>query len=374
MDNQFSKPKDKKDNSQNTQHNFEPVFPLDLANIKDADEMLKAMSKTSFGGRQLGQAADVLYTMVSDPDCSVVMTLSGAMTVAKMGLVICEMIEKKMVQAVVSTGALITHGLVESVGMTHFKYDFKTPDFELKAKRLDRVYDTLELEDNLDDLEIIVDKIFGKFDDRHVVSSNVVTHAIGEYLSHSSKERGILKSAYENHVPVYIPAFTDSELGLDFALFNRKRVINQKKPLQFNPFDDLEHFTEFISKQKKTGIFTIGGGVPRNWAQQVAPYLDLIHKRIHTGKNKKNSDAPNDLSHTKRYTYAVRICPEPVNWGGLSGCTYSEGVSWGKFHDPEKEDGQFAEVLSDATLVWPLLMKGVLQRLEKNSVTIRKNF
>ena len=93
--------------------------------------------------------------------------------------------------------------------------------------------------------------------------------------------------------------------------------------------------------------------MPRNWAQQVGPYLDIIESRIGTG------------GAFKRFHYAVRICPEPAFWGGLSGCTYSEGVSWGKFV-PENEGGRQVEVFADATIAWPLIVKSVLERLEKN--------
>ena len=101
-------------------------------------------------------------------------------------------------------------------------------------------------------------------------------------------------------------------------------------------------------KAKTLGIFTIGGGVPRNWAQQVGPYVDITNARLGT-----------DFT-PPRFKYGVRICPEPDYWGGLSGCTYAEGVSWGKFV-PREEGGRFAEVLSDATLVWPLLFQGLLE-------------
>ena len=120
----------------------------------------------------------------------------------------------------------------------------------------------------------------------------------------------------------------------------------------FDAFDDLEHYTDWCRAQKKLGIFTIGGGVPRNWAQQVGPYVDLMAKRI------------GEETSLLRFQYAVRICPEPVHWGGLSGCTYSEGVSWGKFVPPE-EGGRFCEVLEDATVAWPLVVKAVMERLEK---------
>jgi deoxyhypusine synthase len=355
-------------------HGFIPLESIDLSKIKDADDLVKAMSKTAFGGRRLGEAADVFYNMITDPDCFVVMTLSGAMTVAKMGLVITDMIDQKMVQAVVSTGALITHGLVENTGMTHFKYDFSKSDLELEKLGYDRIYDTLELEKNLDDIEVILNKVFDKFDSNEIMCSRVITERIGKYLDEETPGRGILKSTYKFKVPVYIPAFTDSELALDFGIFNRKRKIDGKEPLQFNPFLDLDHFAELILKQKTLGIFTIGGGVPRNWAQQVGPYLDFIRFRLRDESDQDKYFVGREDPYNKAYKYAVRICPEPVEWGGLSGCTYSEGVTWGKFWDKHKEGGQFAEVLSDATYVWPLLIKAVQERLKKNKVKINKNF
>lgn len=334
--------------------NLQPLEALDLGKIKNFDDLAKAMSKTAFGGRLVGEAADVLYEMATDKDCFVVGTFSGAMTVAKMGLLICDMIDKGMLNAIVSTGALMTHGFVESVGMRHFKYNPKMDDVELYDKGYDRVYDTLELEKNLDDTEVMVNKILDGINKDEVLYSQKITHLLGEHLSKNVKGRSILKSAYDKEVPVYIPAFTDSELGLDLGIYMRRQKIKGEKPIQFNPFLDLEHYTEQIKNAKKVGIFTIGGGVPRNWAQQVGPYLDIIDKRIGHGGG------------FKRFHYGVRICPEPVYFGGLSGCTYSEGVSWGKFV-PEEEGGRFAEVLSDATIAWPIILKAVIERMEKKT-------
>ncbi len=331
---------------------FEPLEALDIGKAKDFDELAKAMSKTAFGGRTLGEAVDVLHEMASDKECFIVGTFSGAMTVAKMGLLICDMIDRGMLHAIVTTGALMTHGFVESVGMRHFKHKFNMNDEELYEKGYDRVYDTLELEKNLDDTEIVIAKVLDG-DKNEVMSSYRLNYLLGEYLHKNVKGRAILKSAYQKKVPVYIPAFTDSEMGLDFAIYNRKRAMKKIKPLLFDSFFDLEEYTEKIQKAKKIGIFTIGGGVPRNWAQQVGPYLDIIEKRVGSGGG------------FKRFHYGVRICPEPVNWGGLSGCTYSEGISWGKFV-PEKDGGRYAEVLADATIAWPIILKAVFERLEKN--------
>lgn len=357
--------RDKSKLAARSSHKFEPLEALDLGSMKNFDELTRGMSKTAFGGRSVGEAVDVLHEMVADPDCFVVGTFSGAMTVAKMGLMICDMIDKGMIDLIVTTGALMTHGFVESVGMRHLKYDFKTPDLDLYFEGYDRVFDTLEVEKNLDDVSEIVDAILDKSDPDEVLCSYKITRLLGEYLHKNVKGRGILKSAYEKNVPVFIPAFTDSELGLDLALYNRQRTLNGNKQLNFNPFLDLEHYTEIVQKQKKLGIFTIGGGVPRNWAQQVGPYLDLIRWRILEKGKKESYFAKEGDPYFKRFNYAVRICPEPVYWGGLSGCSYSEGVSWGKFV-PENEGGRFAEVLSDATIAWPLILKAVMERMEKN--------
>ena len=333
--------------------NLAPVESLDLSKIKSVDDLVRGMKKTAFGGRSVGEAADVLEAMVRDKDCFVVGTFSGAMTVAKMGLLICDMIDRGMINAVVTTGALMTHGLVEGTGMTHFKYDPKMDDKALFKRGYNRVYDTLELEKNLDDLELIVFEVFESLDLKKVYSGYEILCEVGKYLNKKiGNKRAILKSAYKKNIPVYTPAFSDSEFALDIGVFNRRQRLQKKIELKTSELFDLEHFTELIRKQKKIGIFTIGGGVPRNWAQQVAPYLDLIDKRVGTG------------GKLIRYSYGVRICPEPVHWGGLSGCTYSEGVSWGKMVHPS-EGGRYSEVYADATIAWPIILKAVMERMEK---------
>ena len=105
----------------NEKINFIPLKSLDLGKVKNFDGLTRAMSLTAFQGRNLGEAVDVLEAMVKDKDCFKVLTLSGAMTMAKMGLVITDMIDHNMVNAIVSTGALLSHGFVEGIGMTHFK-------------------------------------------------------------------------------------------------------------------------------------------------------------------------------------------------------------------------------------------------------------
>ena len=330
-----------------------PLEPLDLGRVRSIDDLVRAMSKTAFTGRQLGEAADVLEAMARDQDCFVVMTLAGAMTVAKQGLIVTELIDRGIVNAIVSTGALMAHGLVEATGHAHFRANPEVSDEELYEQGYNRVYDTLEPEQNLDDVEEVMSQVLENWDHNEVMCSYKLNHAIGAHLAkHAKDQRGILKSAYEKGVPVFVPAFTDSELGLDTALNNRLRESTGRHKVGFDPFADLEHFAATLLRQKRLGIFTIGGGVPRNWSQQFGPFIELRHRRL--GENLP----------LKRYHYGLRICPEPVYWGGLSGSPYSEAVSWGKFVPPA-QGGKFGEVFLDATVGLPLIVAAVFERLDK---------
>ena len=267
-----------------------PLEPLDLKKVHSVDDLVRAMSKTAFTGRQLGEAVDE----------------------------------------------------------------------ELYEAGYNRVYDTLEPEQNLDDVERVMHAVFGGWDSKEVMCSHKLNRAIGAHLSKTAKgQRGILKSAYEQNVPVFVPAFSDSELGLDYALTNRERDKQSKPRFRFDPFEDLEYFAATLLAQKRLGIFTIGGGVPRNWSQQFGPFIELRHRR-------GGEDLP-----LKRYHYGLRICPEPVYWGGLSGSPYSEAVSWGKFVPPA-EGGKFGEVFVDATIGLPLIVAAVFERLDKDKLVGKK--
>ncbi len=329
-----------------------PVRPLEIHACRTVGELVNEMKSTSFGGRRVGEAADVLQAMVEDDDCLVVGTFSGAMTVGMMGHLLCDMMEARYLDAVVSTGALMAHGFVQAAGLSHYKWDPRMNDEELYAKGYNRVYDTLEMEANLDDVQEIAEAALARAPERETMCSRHVHELLGDVLLERKLERGILPTARKLGIPVYVPAFTDSELGLDFEVTNRRRERDGKKRLAYDPFLDLRHYTDLCRTKKKLGIFTIGGGVPRNWAQQVGPFWEILDKRIPgTGA-------------LVRFSYGVRICPEPDHWGGLSGCSYSEGVSWGKFVPPE-EGGRWAEVPADATIAWPLVVGAVLERQGK---------
>ncbi len=346
------------------QDGLEPLESLDVRRPGGLAELLEAMSKTAFGGRRLGEAFGVLRAMAEDPRCHVVVTVSGAMTVAKMGRVLCEMIDAGLVQMIVCTGAIMAHGLSEAIGCIHYKHDPRLSDEQLYAWGYNRVYDTLEMEANLNQAERTVRQVLERLDWSRPLASWEINREIGRTLCEEGQMPSVLGCAYNRGVPVYVPALTDSELGLDISTFFLSKAQKSQQTADLdtlfgttpplNPFLDLHDFARRALAAPRLGIFTIGGGVPRNWAQQVGPFIDIINARL-------KLDVP-----VPRYHYGVRICPEPAHWGGLSGCTYSEGVSWGKFVS-SAEGGRFAEVYCDATIAWPLLVRAVLEaRLHKS--------
>jgi deoxyhypusine synthase len=352
-----------------------PLESLSLDGVTTFRDLLRAMSKTAFSGRQLGEAFDVFMQMAGDRSCRVVLTISGAMTVAKQGRIVCDMIDRGLVHAVIATGALIAHGLTESIGLTHYRHDPAQNDEALYELGYNRIYDTLEMESNLNEVAQLVASVLEQTEpEGGVWSSARLCRALGKRLSELAQGPGVLRSAFEKQVPVFIPAFTDSEMGLDVSTWAMHRALAKKgidpatadhhSVMQaippYNPFLDLQEYARLIGDSETLGIFTIGGGVPRNWAQQVAPYYDITNARL-------GSQLP-----APRFRYGVRICPEPVHWGGLSGCTYSEGVSWGKFVSPQ-EGGRYAEVYADATVALPLLMKAVFEQLDHERPAQKKS-
>ena len=343
-----------------------PLEPVDLEKIQSFADLLEAMEKTSFSGRQLGKAFYILHECFTDPDTLVVMTLSGAMTVAKQGLIIGDLIDRGFVNILVSTGALLTHGLIEGMGIKHYQCRSNVDDSSNFKKGYNRIYDTIELESSLQFLETML----GEYLEELIPAINGKTSPAGsadfcrrfgllmerKFPNH----RNILTSACKKGVPVYIPAFTDCEMGVDLGVryiyktngFKKEPFLNGGV-LPYNPFADLMDFANRIySHEGPLAIFTIGGGVPRNWGQQVAPLIDIMSQQGFPVS-------------PRFFSRGVRICPEPAHWGGLSGCSYKEGISWGKFI-PESKGGKYAEVYADATTVLPLLIKAVFERIDQN--------
>ena len=330
-----------------------PVLNLTLSEWIDGrpvsvDELFRELVKYPAGQRVV-EGAHTLHQMIADPGCMVFLTLSGAMTIAKMGLVICDMVDLGMVQVISSTGALMAHGLIEGVGLRHYKHNPAHPDTFLAEHKLNRVTDTLEPEENFSHIEEIVDKVLSSFDGSQPISPSMFHDAIGEHLAkHFANDRGILKSTFEKKVPVLCPAFVDSEIGNDLYVHNARRKRDGRPPLIVWPELDSELLIRKMTGTPRAGIFSIGGGVPRNNTQNVAPLIEIANERL-------GLDMP-----TRMFTYGCRISPDAMHYGHLSGCTYSENGSWRKM---DLEHGHFAEIRADATQVWPLVVRYVMDQI-----------
>jgi deoxyhypusine synthase len=324
---------------------------MDIENCDDLSGLLDSMSKSSFGARQLGRAWSVLKQVSTDKECAVILTVSGAMTVAKLGRIFGALISRGIVNAVVTTGAVVTHAFVEEMGMKHYEAPEDLSDQELADLRLNRVYDSLEPEDNLEALERHVHlslerqrvkRCFGSFE--------FVRHMSSELLD-AKNPTGFLASALKHGVDIYVPAFTDSELGLYMFRFSQRKT--KAKAIVYDPFRDLSQYAAWMRSQRKIAFLTLGGGVPRNWAQQMLPFL-------------KSSNKNDKRAELARVIAAIRICPDQPSLGHLSGSTYSEGVTWGKFE--KRDEKNFVEVISDATIVFPILAKALIQHFDSQLI------
>lgn len=314
-----------------------------------ASQLMREIQGHGGLGQEVAHGYSVLKNMVDDPDCTVFLTMSGAMTIAKMGLVICDLIDHGMVQYIASTGALIAHGLVESVGLKHFKHDPRFTDEQLGDEKLNRVTDTLEPEENLDQVATIIGHILDQFSGREPISPIIMNAAIGQYLAKLyPDQRGILKSAFERKVPVAIPAFVDSEVGNDVFVHNRARQQDGRPKLLMDLELDSQVLMDTFVRAKRRGIFSIGGGVPRNNTQNIAPLIEIANARLGTNIPEATYDT------------GCRICPDPMWYGHLSGCTYSENASWRKMDPRAIAAGQFAEVHADATMTLPFIIRAIM--------------
>lgn len=318
-------------------------------------EMIEILRREKFGGLtdQMVNGANTMLVMMQDQKCFRFLTLSGAMTIAQMSLVICEMIERGIAQSITATGALMAHGLMPGLGLKHYKYNPADDDLKLAKRGLNRVTDTLEPETNFDHLDEIMNKVLNQITGNEPISPSILHLVMGKYLQENfPSQRSILKSAFEHNVPVFVPAFIDSELGNDVFVTNIERTRAGKHSIVMNMEIDSAALMKLMAEAEHPAIISIGGGVPRNNVQNVAPLTEIYNNRLKDLLEKY----PELRQPIKKFRYGCRICPDKPHIGHLSGCTYEENKSWRKM-DP---NGMFAEIQADATIIWPFLIKYIM--------------
>ena len=303
------------------------------------------MAETSFGAREIGRAWSVLKQILDDEDCHLVLTISGAMTMAKLSLTFGSLVSRSVVKAIVTTGAVVTHSFVEEIGLHHYRAPSNSNDKTLYDRKLNRVHDALEAEDNLTRLETLACEAFLNFQQKSYGSFEIISNLSAKLIT-DSERFGLLGSCQKQKVNIYVPALTDSELGLYLFRFTEQC----HRTISYEPLIDLVEYANWLKLKKRIAFLTLGGGVPRNWAQQMLPFL------------RSNTSVPG--IELPKVVAAVRICPDPVFLGHLSGSTYSEGITWGKFESGTEQN--LVEVHCDATIAFPFLAKAMLEYLDRH--------
>jgi deoxyhypusine synthase len=312
----------------------QPVQHLDLKGIENLLDLVQAFQHTSFQSRNVFKCYDVFRKMLNDPACIVFIGLSGAMIPGGMRRVIRDMIEMKMIDVIVSTGANIFHDLFESFGYRHYVGSQEGNDDDLRRNRIVRVYDALMDDHEINQVIHFLSKVPEELEER-VISSRRYLEVLGSRIK---DEGSILKTASQYGIPIFIPALSDSSIGIGLTFLHLQKEVSSEG-LLIDQIRDSFEIAQLKKMASVTGAIYIGGGVPKNYIQQLGPVSELLFQK------------------ESGHRYAFQITTDDPKWGGLSGCTFEEAKSWGKI----EKGSSHAAVYMDATVALPLLVGAILQ-------------
>ena len=306
-----------------------PVQHIDITSF-DAQKIIASMEKMSFVSRETANAAKIYNQMLKDKDCTIFLTLAGSTSAAGCMHIHRDMVKYNMVDAIVATGAsIIDMDFFEALGFKHYQGSQFQDDTELRKNYIDRIYDTYIDEDELQICDKKICEIADGLDPRNYTSREFI-HEMGKYLKKNSiKKDSLIETAFDHNVPIFCPAFTDSSAGFGLVIHQEK---NPKKHITIDSIREFRELTEIKIKSKSSGLFMIGGGVPKNFIQDTVICAELLGKEVEMHK------------------YAVQITVADSRDGACSSSTLKEASSWGKV-DVTKEQMVFAE----ATSVLPLI-------------------
>lgn len=295
----------------------------------DVVKLVESFSGMAFQARNLSRASMIFDQMLRDTDCSIILTLAGSLFSAGLKDVVVDMVENNMVDAIVSTGALmVDQDFFEALGFKHYLGTPNVDDDELQRLHIDRIYDTFIDEDELricdDTVKVIADSL-----EPRPYSSREFIAEMGKYLeTHRPNARSVILSSYRKGVPIFVPAFSDCSAG--FGLIQHQT--SRQKHVSIDSAKDFLELTRLKLLSKETGLLMVGGGVPKNFAQDVVVAADIL------------------TTETKMHKYAIQLTVADERDGALSGSTLKEAHSWGKV-----DLGREQMVFGEATIIFPLL-------------------
>jgi deoxyhypusine synthase len=324
-----------------------PVEHIDITSF-DSRKIISSMEKMSFVSRETANAANIFNEMIKDKDCTIFLTLAGSTSAAGCMSIYKDLIKYNMVDAIIATGAsIVDMDFFEALGFKHYQGSQFQDDTELRKNYIDRIYDTYIDEDELQECDKKICEIADSLEAKSYTSREFI-HEMGKYLKNNSKKKdSLIETAYEYNVPIFCPAFTDSSAGFGLVIHQEK---NPEKHITIDSIREFRELTEIKIQSKGSGLFMIGGGVPKNFVQDTVICAELLGKEVEMHK------------------YAVQITVADSRDGACSSSTLKEASSWGKVNIT-KEQMVFAE----ATSVLPLIASDAYHKGEWKKRT-RKNF
>lgn len=313
-----------------------PVQHIDIAR-HDYRLLVESMSKMSYSARDLARAGEIYDRMLADKECCVMACLAGSLISAGLKQVFVDMIRCRMVDAIVATGAnIVDQDFFEALGFRHYQADeiFRSGmyDDKLRDLMIDRIYDTFIDEEQLRICDHKVCEIADQLEPG-AYSSRQFLRAMGEYLDeHAACRQSIVLAAYEHDVPIFVPAFSDCSAGFGLVEHQHQRITANQAMVSIDSVRDFYELTQVKLEHPTTGLFMVGGGVPKNFAQDIVVAADILGK-----------DAP-------MHKYAIQVTVADVRDGALSSSTLKEASSWGKVDTAYEQ-----MVYSEATLAVPLI-------------------
>ena len=307
----------------------------------DARPVIDAMRKMSFSSRDTARAADILNMAIEDKDCSVWLTLAGSTSAAGCMHVYRDMIRLGMIDAVVATGAsIIDMDFFEALGFKHYQAKSDVDDRDLRSLYIDRIYDTYIDEEELQACDHAIKEITDALEPRPYSSREFIWE-IGKWLAagNAKKPGSLIQTAYEEGAPIFCPAFTDSSAGFGLVKHQAERIKARQAYVTIDSVADFRELTDVKLAAGTTGLFMVGGGVPKNFAQDTVVCAEILGHEAEMHK------------------YAVQITVADVRDGACSSSTLKEACSWGKV-DVTFEQMVFAE----ATTVVPLIVSDAYHR------------
>jgi deoxyhypusine synthase len=314
-----------------------PTTPIRVTE-KTVAELADAMALTGFQGRKLGESVMTWAEMLKQDNLTIMMGYTGAMSPAGMRKIIAHLIQNRMIDCLVSTGANMFHDIFESTGGKHYVGTHCANDEALFKDGVDRIYDVFAVEQEFRGTDhMVMDWAMKHLEAGKSYSSREFFQMLGRHIVENlnADADGIVASAYRHNVPIFVPALSDSSIGIALMVARR-----QGHPVNIDQMKDVDEITQIVENTRKTGVIYVGGGVPKNFIQQTEVIMSMLELPI------------------EGHSYAIQYTTDAPHWGGLSGCTFEEAVSWGKIAAVAPK----VQVFADATISLPIVSHALKEK------------